>query len=207
MAINRSLINSPQSSGRKKRNVILVTDGDLVAKRTVEVASRNVGARCISNSAGNPTRLTGDQLLAQIKEAPHDPVVVMLDDKGFHGQGKGERVLEYLSGHPDIRVLGVLAVASNTDHAGSVEVDCSVTSRGRLTSSAVDKNGRVAPWPTASLTGDTVEVLDRLDIPLVVGIGDIGKMDGADDPDRGAPLTTRALKEILNRSGFNGAGG
>jgi stage V sporulation protein AE len=39
---------------------------------------------------------------------------------------------------------------------------------------------------------------------VVVGIGDIGKMDGSDDPDRGAPLTTRALKEILSRSGFNG---
>jgi len=47
-----------------------------------------------------------------------------------------------------------------------------------------------------------VEILDRLNIPVVVGIGDIGKMDGADDPDRGSPLTTKALREIMDRSGF-----
>ncbi|MCL6636019.1 MAG: stage V sporulation protein AE, partial [Peptococcaceae bacterium] len=33
-----------------KRKVIIVTDGDRIAKRAVEVAARNVGARCISCS-------------------------------------------------------------------------------------------------------------------------------------------------------------
>ncbi len=190
-----------------KRRVILVTDGDLVAKKAVEVASGNIGARCISSSAGNPTRLTGEQLAALIKKAPHDPVVVMLDDRGFQGQGKGERALEYLAGHPDIEILGVLAVASDTEFTRPVSVDCSVTSSGKLISQAVNKSGCIKEDAGTSLTGDTVEILERVDIPVVVGIGDIGKMDGADDPDLGSPLTTKALKEILKRSGFCGAGG
>jgi len=206
MVINSMEINSsnltPPAAGGQKRNVILVTDGDLIAKRTVEEASRNIGARCISCSYGNPTRLSGEQLVTQIKKAPHDPVVVMLDDKGRQGPGRGEQALEYLARHPEIRVLGVLAVASNTMAAGTVEVDCSVTRQGGLTPLAVDKKGEVKAEMTSSLSGDTVEVLDSLGLPVVVGIGDIGKMNGADDPDRGAPLTTRALKEILNRSGY-----
>lgn len=187
-----------------RRNVILVTDGDLIAKKAVEKASRNIGARCISLSAGNPTRLTGEQLVAQIKKAPHDPIVVMLDDKGYLGQGKGERAIEYLAGHHNIRVLGVLAVASNTEYAGGVDVDCSVTSSGAISQAAVDKSGREKDFLPELLTGDTVENLSELNFPVVIGIGDIGKMNGADDPDRGAPLTTRALQEILNRSGYHG---
>lgn len=207
MAINRFEAAGTPAAGGQKRNVILVTDGDLVAKTAVEAASRNIGARCISCSAGNPTRLSGEQLVNEIKKAPRDPVVVMLDDRGFLGPGKGERALEHLAGHPEIRVLGVLAVASNTEFAGSVEVDCSVTSGGRLTTAGVDKSGRTISGMSPSLTGDTVEVLENLNFPVIVGIGDIGKMDGADDPSRGAPLTTRAFKEILRRSGFDGGSG
>ncbi len=204
-------INSTSRTGRppevrRKKKVILVTDGDPAAKRALEAASRNIGARCISCSAGNPTRLTGDQLARMINSTPHDPVVVMLDDRGFLGQGSGERALEYLAAHPGLEVLGVLAVASNTESAGSVAVDCSVTSAGELTGRAVDKDGRVTGKETSFLTGDTVEVLSRLNIPVIIGIGDIGKMDGADDPDRGAPLTTKALREILHRSSANGRG-
>ncbi|WP_420795744.1 stage V sporulation protein AE [Desulforamulus putei] len=53
----------------KKRNVIFVTDGDPVARRTLEVAARNIGARCISMSAGNPSRMNGQQLVELIKTA------------------------------------------------------------------------------------------------------------------------------------------
>ncbi|MFZ5649796.1 MAG: stage V sporulation protein AE [Bacillota bacterium] len=190
-----------------KRKVILVTDGDMAAKRAVEAAAAKIGARCISCSAGNPTRLSGEQLVTLIKKTPHDPVVVMLDDKGYHGQGKGERALEHLATHPEIEVLGVLAVASNTELTGAVDVDCSVTSSGQISPMAVNKSGDVKNELTTSLAGDTVEVLDRLNIPVIVGIGDIGKMYGADDPERGAPVTTKALKEILNRSGYDGCGG
>lgn len=191
----------------QKRRIIIVTDGDLSAKKAVERASSNIGARCISCSSGNPTRLSGDQLVKQIKHAPHDPVVIMLDDRGFLGRGKGERAMEYLAGHPDIDVLGVLAVASNTECAGSVKINCSVTGTGQITTRAVNKDGQVSPEGSACLTGDTVEVVDRLGFPVVVGIGDVGKMNDADDPDKGAPLTTKALKEILNRSGFYGTAG
>ncbi|HHW49425.1 MAG TPA: stage V sporulation protein AE, partial [Clostridiaceae bacterium] len=45
----------------EKRKVILVTDGDSVAKEAVEIAASNIGARCISDSAGNPTVLTGQE--------------------------------------------------------------------------------------------------------------------------------------------------
>jgi stage V sporulation protein AE len=38
-------------------------------------------------------------------------------------------------------------------------------------------------------------------VPVVIGIGDIGKMDGADDVKKGAPLTTKALRTIMERSG------
>ncbi|MEG3070546.1 MAG: stage V sporulation protein AE [Candidatus Syntrophopropionicum ammoniitolerans] len=36
------------------------------------------------------------------------------------------------------------------------------------------------------LRGDTVEIVDQLNIPLIIGIGDIGKMNGADDVKKGA---------------------
>ena len=50
------------------------------------------------------------------------------------------------------------------------------------------------------LQGDTVDVLNKLNIPIIVGVGDIGKQDGADSNQ--APITTAAVKEILRRSGF-----
>lgn len=183
-----------------KRKVIIITDGDKVARKAVEVAARNIGARCISQSAGNPTLKTGKQLVELIKQAPKDPVVVMLDDRGFNGLGRGERAMEYISGHPDIQILGVLAVASNTEQVCGCTVDLSVSRAGKMIQGPVDKWGR----PESDLLeGDTVEIIDRLNIPLVIGIGDVGKMDGTDEAEKGAPLTTRALKTILDRSGYN----
>ena len=183
-----------------KRKVILVSDGDRIAKGAVEVASRNIGARCISRSAGNPTTHSGEELVQLILKAPNDPVVVMLDDRGFNGMGRGETAMTYLAGHPEIEVLGVLAVASNTEKVCGCEVDASVSRSGQVIESSVDKWGR----PKEDLLkGDTVEVIDSLNIPLVIGIGDIGKMDGADEAEKGAPVTTRALKTILDRSGFS----
>jgi len=184
-----------------KRKVILITDGDRIAKKAVETAAKNVGARCISCSAGNPTTKSGEELVDLIKTAPSDPVVVMLDDRGYNGMGRGETAMAYIAGHPDIEVLGVLAVASNTENVRGCEVDLSINRNGDFIEGPVDKMG----WPTQSLLeGDTVEVINKLDIPLVIGIGDIGKMDGVDEAERGAPLTTRALKTILDRSGFEG---
>lgn len=187
-----------------KRKVILVTDGDMVAKKTVEVAARNIGARCISASAGNPTRLSGEQIVNMVKTAPHDPVVVMLDDRGKQGLGKGEKALAYIAGHPEIEVLGVVAVASNTLFTEGALVSESITCEGRVVPDAVDKLGHPITGAGQRLNGDTVEILDDFHFPVVIGMGDIGKMDRADDPERGAPLTTKAFKEILNRSGIIG---
>lgn len=182
-----------------KRRVILVTDGDRIAKSTVEVAARNIGARCISSSAGNPTRRSGEELVAMIKQAPNDPVVVMLDDRGYNGEGRGERALAFIAAHPEIQVLGVLAVASNTENVSGCNVDASITNSGQFIEGAVDKTGKPKDNPQE---GDTVEIIDKLNLPLVIGIGDIGKMEGADEAGKGAPLTTRALQTIIEKSGF-----
>lgn len=189
-----------------RRRVILVTDGDEVARRAVEVAAANVGGRTISMSAGNPTPLSGPQLVTLLKQVPYDPVVVMLDDRGFHGAGRGERAMDYIAGHPDIEVLGVVAVASNTLGVAGVQVDRSITQNGQIVAGPVDKFGIPGP-PGKELRGDTVEILRYLNIPVVIGLGDVGKMGGADDYRYGAPITTRALQEILNRSGFYGSAG
>ncbi|PMU54581.1 stage V sporulation protein AE, partial [Pseudomonas sp. GP01-A3] len=39
-----------------------------------------------------------------------------------------------------------------------------------------------------------------LNIPLVIGIGDIGKMGGRDDIEKGSPITRKAIEYILERS-------
>ncbi|MTI79370.1 MAG: stage V sporulation protein AE [Firmicutes bacterium] len=187
-----------------KRKVIIVTDGDKVAKRTVEVAAKNIGARCISCSWGNPTRLAGEQLVEQITRAAHDPVVVMLDDKGIQGEGAGEVALRYICEHSDIDVLGVVAVASNTEGVEGISVDESVDNHGLILNGPVNKNGFCCIDGSTELHGDTVEVLRELQIPVIVGIGDIGKMCGFDDAQYGAPITTKALQEVLNRSGYLG---
>lgn len=189
--------------GTAKRKVILVTDGDSMAKKAVETAAQNIGARCLSCSAGNPTTQSGEELVDLIKTAPKDPVVVMLDDRGYNGKGRGETALAYIAGHPEIEVLGVVAVASNTANVCGCKVDLSINRNGDIIEGPVDKMGR----PSQSLLeGDTVEVINSLSIPLVIGIGDIGKMDGVDEAERGAPLTTRALKTILDRSGLREEG-
>lgn len=180
-----------------RRKVILVTDGDRIAKSAVEVAARNIGARCISASAGNPTRRSGEELVEMIKMAPKDPVVVMLDDRGYNGEGRGEKALAFISSHPEVQVLGVLAVASNTENVSGCAVDVSVTNSGQVIDGAVDKSGNPKCSPQE---GDTVEIIDNLNLPLVIGIGDIGKMDGADEAGKGAPLTTMAFKTIIEKS-------
>ena len=178
--------------------VILLTDGDQVARRAAEEAASRLRLRCISASAGNPTPLSGPDLVELIKQAVHDPVLVMVDDKGNPGTGPGEEALAYLCRHPEIRVLGIVAVASNTRRARGVEVDLSVDNEGRVRKGPVDKHGR--PRSRGVLRGDTVDVLRRLDVPLIVGIGDPGKMDGADRLERGCEITTRAIQAILERS-------
>lgn len=182
-----------------KRKVVLITDGDSIAQSSVEAVARNVGGRCISLSGGNPTPLTGPEIVELIKKTPFDPVLVMVDDKGKSSQGKGEQAMEYIAKHPDIQVLGVVAVASNTHHAKGTLVDFSITNNGEVVDAPVDKEGNPENYKEY-LKGDTVDVLRKLNIPVIVGVGDIGKQDGADVFQ---DVTTAAVEKILGKGVYH----
>lgn len=185
----------------EKRNVILITDGDDYARRAVERVAAEVGGRCISLSHGNPSVLSGANLVKLIKKAAYDPVLVMFDDSGYLGEGSGEQALKYVANHEDINVLGVIAVASKTHMAEWSRVDFCIDREGELTPYGVDKHG-LPELELGRINGDTVYCLDKLDVPLIIGIGDIGKMARRDHYDRGAPITKKAVEIILERSGF-----
>ncbi len=191
-----------------KVRVIIVTDGDRCAQHAVENIAAELGLRCISASGGNPTPIGGREIVDLIKKVPHDPVMVMFDDRGRRDKGKGETALEYVANHPDIEVLGAVAVASNTTGIQGVAADASVSGEGRVVDNAVDKYGqeKVAGRDKTVINGDTVDVLNDVDVPVIIGVGDIGKMDKADDIRRGAPVTRKAIEEILKRSGVSYAG-
>lgn len=188
-----------------RRRVILITDGDDYARRAVEKVAQEIGGRCISMSHGNPSNVTGPQLIHLIKKTPHDPVLVMFDDSGLMGEGPGETKLKYVAQHQDIEVLGIIAVASKTRQAEWTKVDVCIDREGELTPYGVDKYG-LPELELGRLNGDTVYCLDELDVPIVVGIGDIGKMAGHDHYKIGAPITKKAVELILERSGFNDSG-
>ncbi|WP_442891465.1 stage V sporulation protein AE [Dendrosporobacter sp. 1207_IL3150] len=190
--------------------VILITDGDRVAQHAVEDIAASLGLRCISASAGNPTPISGKEMVKLIKTAHHDPVLVMFDDRGRSDKGKGEMALEYVANHPDIEVLGAVAVASNTTGIIGVPVDVCIACSGDLVDVPVDKHGDIKTncehTKKPIITGDTVDVLNTVNVPIIVGVGDIGKMDKADDIGRGAPVTRKAIEEILKRSGISYGG-
>lgn len=181
---------------RKPKRVIVVTDGDHIAKRALKIAAKRIHARIISRSAGNPTPLGGVELVNYIRQTPFDPVVVMLDDNGSSQQGDGEEAMAVLLSHPDVQVIGALAVASNTTFVQGVAVDFSIDCYGRRVETAVNKDGIVTS--DFLIRGDTVDILSDVSVPVIVGIGDIGKMGGRDAPERGAPVTTKALNTIVD---------
>jgi stage V sporulation protein AE len=187
------------------RKVILVTDGDQIARKAVERAAADVGCRVISRSSGNPTPLDGERLVRLVRHAKHDPVVVMFDDNGDGESGYGEKALKYLVHHPEIEVLGAIAVASNTPFVKGVKVDFSIDQDGRRIEQGVDKDGVPMKNGDSVVFGDTVDVLAECEVPLIVGIGDIGKMQGKDHVLKGAPVTKQAILEILKRSGYEDA--
>jgi len=184
-----------------KRKIVVITDGDKVAGKVVERVAGNVGGRAISLSGGNPTRVSGREIAAAVKATPYDPVLVMIDDCGARGKGEGEKALEELARDPEIDILGAVAVASNTSRVEGVPVKVSVTRDGKVVEAPVDKDGHPLPG-TGRITGDTVDILNRLQIPVIVGLGDLGKMEEADLVENGARVTTIAVREVLTRSGF-----
>ncbi|MEH7236925.1 stage V sporulation protein AE [Bacillus sp. JJ1562] len=185
-----------------RRKVILVTDGDEYAQKTLEYIAKEVGGRCISKSQGNPTTLSGKEIVKYILDTPHDPVFVMFDDSGLLGEGMGEHALMYVANHPKIEVLGVIAVASKTHQSEWTKVDISIDRDLNLTKYGVDKSG-ITEYDIGRINGDTVYCLDKLDVPIIIGIGDIGKMARKDDLKLGAPVTRKAVELILERSGYD----
>ncbi len=189
----------------EKVRVILVTDGDRCAQHVVEDIARQLNLRCISASAGNPTPISGEEIVELIKTVPHDPVLVMFDDRGRRDKGKGETAMEYVASHPDLEVLGAVAVASNTSGIEGVAADACVNGTGQVVQNSVDKYGqeKAPKGEKPIVSGDTVDVLNDVEVPVIIGVGDIGKMDKADDIRRGAPVTRKAIEEILKRSGIS----
>jgi stage V sporulation protein AE len=188
-----------------KRQVILVTDGDHVARRALEVAAQRLGGRCISRSAGNPTPLTGSELVSLIKQAPYDPVLVMFDDCGNGSEGQGEQALRDVATHPDIEVLGAIAVASNCHHSKGTPVHFALDRYGNLVGHGVDKYGKAKRDQPLRIFGDTVEILNKIPVPIIIGMGDVGKMKEFDDVERGAPITCKAIRLILEQYGKRGS--
>ena len=186
-----------------RRRVIIITDGDDYARRACELAAEAVGGRCISMSHGNPTKLTGKEIVHLIKQAANDPVLVMFDDSGIVGEGAGETALKYVATHRDIEVLGIIAVAAKSRHEEWSKIDVSIDRDGNLTPYGVDKYG-IPELELGRINGDTVYCLDELKVPIIVGIGDVGKMAGHDDKSKGSPITKKAVELILERSGFYG---
>ncbi len=179
----------------RKRKVILVTDGDSVAKAAVEIAAANIGGRCISSSAGNPTLLTGEEILREILTAANDPVIVMADDKGALGKGRGEAAMEFLLNCEELDILGIVAVSSMGKDCNGLKINFSVTNSGDVVKNAVDKYGNNTY--NDKICGDTLSILHSRRKIFVVGIGDPGKMDYQDDIRKGSPITTKALKIVL----------
>ena len=185
----------------QKRKVILITDGDKYAKKAIQYVAREVGGRCISMSQGNPSHLSGKELVRLIHKAKSDPVLVMFDDSGYVGEGAGERAMRIVATDPSIEVLGIIAVASKTRREEWTKVDVSIDRYGNLTSKGVDKYG-MEEMEIGKVMGDTVYCIDELDVPIVVGIGDIGKMAQVDDYRKGSPVTKLAVEIILERSKY-----
>ena len=184
----------------KKRRVIIVTDGDEVAKKAIEVAAANIGGRCISASAGNPTSLSGSEIIELIKKAEHEPVVVMVDDRNIPGKGKGERAMEIIINDDNLEVLGVVAVSSNAMECNDINLTCSITRDGTVIEGGVDKDGN--GHESKIICGETLSILQNKRNLIIVGIGDPGKMNYNDGVTKGAPITTKALQEIISRSGI-----
>lgn len=184
------------------KKVIIVTDGDGTAKKAVEKAGENLGLRTISLSSGNPTNIPKEELVNHILHCQEEPVLVMVDDAGARKKGEGEKKLEELAKDERLQILGILAVASDTEKVEGVPVDLSIDRNGQVLRRPVDKDGNAEAEGRFKVEGDTVDILNRLDVPVVVGVGDPGKMGEADAVEGGAQITTQAIKEVLKHHGL-----
>ncbi len=186
----------------RRPKVIFVTDGDESARKVLELVATDIGGCCISQSAGNPSTLTGAELISLIFQTERDPVLVMFDDCGTRENGPGEKAMREVVAHPHIHVIGAVAVASSTHAREWAHVHVSIDRYGELTEYGVDKEGLI-DLEIGRIHGDTVYILDELNLPFVVGVGDIGKMAGLDEVEKGAPITKKAIELIIERSGYD----
>ncbi|MBM7623576.1 stage V sporulation protein AE [Sporohalobacter salinus] len=181
----------------------MITDGDNTACRAVEEVGKKLGLRTISRSAGTPTDCSGKEIIELVKEAESDIALVMFDDEGDKNKSSGEEAMAGVLDSSEVEVLGILSVASDTKDVIGVKPDFSVTNQAQIVDGPVTKDGNPEPADHLYLEGDTVDVINEFNPQLIVGIGDIGKMEYQDDHKVGCPITTKAIKEILIRSGKN----
>ncbi|WP_276202156.1 stage V sporulation protein AE [Salsuginibacillus kocurii] len=174
---------------------MFVTDGDSKAIQAVKNAARHLQLGVVVSSPPL-AKMTG-----QINRQPFSRVVVLFDDYGSHEIGVGEELMQQLSEDPRYEIIGALAVASTAHQYDWTHVDVSIDRFGEITQYGVDKEG----WTELEvqrIKGDTTSVLDQLSIPLIVGIGDLGKMGRRDDPVFGSEITLKALQFVLEREGI-----
>jgi stage V sporulation protein AE len=174
-----------------------------MATKALRLAAKNIGARLISLSGCHQpgdAYFTPGEVEEMIRSADGELIVVMADDEGFVGEGRGEKIIRHLSNSSDVEILGVVAVASHTEKAKRIKVDSSVDRFGQVHQNAVDKEGNMIDGDV--IQGDTVEVLRNLPVKTVIGLGDPGKMFEADEVKNNAPITTKALQEVLKKSGI-----
>ncbi|SDL64637.1 stage V sporulation protein AE [Sediminibacillus halophilus] len=186
--------------GRPKK-VIIITDGDEYAKKTMDYLSQQLGGTCLAYLSDNPTHASEKQVTEAIMAAPEEPVYVLIDDAGAPGPGAGEKILLGLAKNENIQIMGAIAVAAHTKNAEWTRFTLAIDQDGQLTSNGISKEGIPIP-EIGRINGDTIYSLDQVDIPVVVAIGDIGKMQGKDDIKKGSPITRKAIEIILERGGY-----
>ncbi|MYL32678.1 stage V sporulation protein AE [Pontibacillus yanchengensis] len=184
------------------KKVIVVTDGDEYARKVLLSLSETIGGTCLAHLSANPTTATEQEILAAIKSAKSEPVYVLFDDAGIPGMGPGEKLLEQIANNKSVHIIGAIAVASHTKFREWSRFDFAIDGEGELVPFGVDKEG-IPEMEMGRISGDTVYCLDQLSIPTIVAIGDIGKMRGKDDIEKGAPITRKAIELILERAEEN----
>ncbi|WP_112181227.1 stage V sporulation protein AE [Paraliobacillus zengyii] len=181
-----------------KKQVIIITDGDQYAQHTIDYIAKTLGGTSLSAFAGNPSVYTSEDIIKAVYEAKVNPVYVLVDDAGVFGIGSGEETILALVHDPIITILGVVAVAAHTKNMEWSRVALSIDQDGQINEHGVDKEG-VPIAEVGRINGDTVYILDQLNLPNVIAIGDIGKMHGYDDEKKGCPITRKAVELILER--------
>ncbi|GAA5415419.1 hypothetical protein Pryu01_00443 [Paraliobacillus ryukyuensis] len=180
------------------KEIIIITDGDHFARKAMDVISQQIGGVALTALADNPSKIDANTIIKTIQHIDAELIYVLIDDAGFSGIGSGEHILKTLAHEPSITIIGAVAVAAHTKNKEWTRISFAIDQDGNITSKGVNKEG-IPIYDDKRINGDTVYLLDQLSIPTVVGIGDIGKMQGRDDVSKGCPITRKAIEMILER--------